>query len=175
MAGTISGMGTPRGTRRPPIAGPSTADIDAVLRASRALVGIAAASMAEISDLVTVPQLRVLVMIDTRGPLNLTSVADGLGISASNASRLCDRLIRAGLLDRRDSSADRRHISLSLTADGRRLVRTMNRHRHQAINRALRVMTPVERAAVVAALDTFAAAAGEPSADGTLDAMWPPA
>ena len=121
------------------------------------------------------PQLRVLVMVDTRGPLNLTGVADGLGVSASNASRICDRLIRAGLLDRRDSSADRRHISLTLTAEGKRLVRTMNRHRRHAINRALRVLSGDERAAVVAALDTFAAAAGEPADAAALDAMWPPA
>lgn len=148
--------------------------VDAVLRASRALVGIAAASIAEVDDKVTVPQLRVLVMIYTQGAMNLTRVAEGLEISPSNASRICDRLIRAGLLDRREASADRRHISLSLTEQGRQLVRKVTRHRRRAIERVLRVMSAKERTAVVAALDTFATAAGEPGGDAVLDAMWPP-
>ncbi len=145
--------------------GPTAEQIDAVLRASRALVGIAAGSIAEVEDVVTVPQLRVLVMIDTRGPLNLASVAQDLGVNPSNASRICDRLTRVGLLDRREAAGDRRNISLSLTDEGRQLVRRVNRHRRRAIARALRVMSDDERAAVVAALDVFAAAAGEPADD----------
>ena len=49
------------------------------MRASRALVGIAAASIAEVDDMVTVPQLRVLVMVDIRGPLNLRRGGSGAG------------------------------------------------------------------------------------------------
>ncbi|WP_237159392.1 MarR family transcriptional regulator [Mycolicibacterium rhodesiae] len=160
---------------RQSIDGPSADDVDAVLRASRALVGIAAASIAEISEVVTVPQLRVLVMIDTHGPLNLASVADGLDISASNASRICDRLIKAGFLHRQDSAADRRNISLSLTTEGRQLVRKMNRHRRRSITRVLRAMSATERDSVITALDAFAAAAGEPADDAGLRLVWPPA
>ncbi|MCB0940494.1 MAG: MarR family transcriptional regulator [Mycobacterium sp.] len=149
--------------------------IDAVLRASRALVGVAASSIAELGEVVTIPQFRVLVMIDTLGPLNLVSVADGLDVNPSNASRICDRLIRAGLLNRGEAAVDRRNISLSLTRDGRQLVRKVTGHRRRAIGRVLSVMTPAERDAVVAALDVFAAAAGEPQTDTPLDAMWPPA
>jgi DNA-binding MarR family transcriptional regulator len=154
--------------------GPSASDVDAVVRASRALVGIAAASIAEISEVVTVPQLRVLVMIETHGPLNLASVAAALEISPSNASRICDRLIRAGFLHRQDSPTDRRNISLSLTTEGRQLVRKMNRHRRRAITRVLRAMSGAERQSVINALDAFAAAAGEPADDAGLRLVWPP-
>ena len=41
----------------------------------RALVGVAAASITDVDDVVTVPQLRVLVMLHTRGPMNLAAVA----------------------------------------------------------------------------------------------------
>ena len=68
---------------------PSASQIDAVLRASRALVGIAADSIADVDDVVTVPQFRVLVMLHTRGPLNLAAVAAGLDVNPSNASRMC--------------------------------------------------------------------------------------
>ena len=153
--------------------GPSADQIDAVLRASRALMGIAAASMAAVDDDVTVPQLRVLVMVDTKGPLNLTAVAAGLRVNPSNASRTCDRLIRAGLLDRQDSPDDRRNITLSLTDAGRRLVNKVIEHRRTAIIRVLRDMDPDDRELLTTALDRFATAAGEPLADDAVRLIWP--
>ncbi len=158
--------------RRADIEGPSADQIDGVLRASRTLVGIAAASIAAVDHDVTVPQWRVLVMVDTRGPLNLAAVAAGLDVNPSNASRICDRLIRAGFLDRRESPYDRRNISLSLTAPGRRLVTKVVRHRRNAITRVLRGMDPDDRELLTTAFDRFAAAAGE-TADDAAALIWP--
>jgi len=152
--------------------GPSADQIDAVLRASRALVGIAAASIAAVDDNVTVPQWRVLVMVDTRGPLNLAAMAAGLDVNPSNASRICDRLIKAGWLDRRESPTDRRNITLSLTAAGRRLVTNVVRHRRRAITQVLRDMAPNDREPLATAFDQFAAAAGEPACDA-VTLIWP--
>jgi DNA-binding MarR family transcriptional regulator len=136
--------------------------VEAVMRASRALVGISAASVAEVDDLVTVPQLRVMTMIATRGGVNLTSVAAGLNVSPSNASRICDRLLKIGMVDRREDPADRRHITLTLTSDGQALLDRVNRHRRTAIRRILRKMTPRQRDRLTAALNDLADAAGEP-------------
>jgi DNA-binding MarR family transcriptional regulator len=111
---------------------------------------------------VTVPQLRVLMMIFTRGPMNLGSVAANLDVSAPNASRICDRLIKAGLLDRREDHSDRRNITLTLTRSGQELIERVNRHRRTAVRRVLRKMTASDRESLTAALDTFAMAAGEP-------------
>jgi len=153
---------------------PSAAQVDAVLRASRALVGIAAESIAEVvADLITMPQLRVLVMIDTRGPMNLAAVAAGLGVNPSNASRLCDRLIKAGLLDRRESQADRRNVTLTLKPAGRRLMDEVIKHRRDAIERILREIPAADRDRLTIALNTFATAAGGPPEDDTLGAIWP--
>jgi DNA-binding MarR family transcriptional regulator len=159
--------------RRTAGGGPSVDQVDSMLRASRAFVGIAAASIAAVDDDVTVPQLRVLVMVDTKGPLNLAAVAAGLGVNPSNASRTCDRLIRAGLLDRQDSPDDRRNITLSLTDVGRRLVNKMMKHRRTAIIRVLRDMDPDDRQLLTTALDRFATAAGEPLADDAVTLIWP--
>ncbi len=159
--------------RRAPTGEPSADQIDAVLRASRALVGIAAESIAAVDGNVTVPQLRVLVMVDMKGPLNLAAVAAGLDVNPSNASRICDRLIRAGLLDRQDSPDDRRHITLSLTAAGRRLVNKMTKHRRAAIIRVLRDIVPDDREVLTTALDRFATAAGEPFANDAVMLIWP--
>ncbi|MFN2535463.1 MAG: hypothetical protein ABR528_09440, partial [Pseudonocardiaceae bacterium] len=70
------------------IAGPSAEQIEAVVLATRVLVAVTAQSIASVEDQVTLPQFRVLVMIASRGPQNLTAVAQGLGVHASNATRL---------------------------------------------------------------------------------------
>lgn len=149
--------------------------VDAVLRASRALIGIAASSLAAVDDVVTVPQWRVLVLVHTRGPVNLATVAAELAVNPSNASRTCDRLTKAGLLDRRDSEADRRHVTLSLTAAGRRLVQKVTRQRRAAIQQVLAAMSATERDTLAEALEMFAAAAGEVPDGLLVDGLWPPA
>ena len=137
--------------------------VDAVMRASRALIGIAAASIATVDSKVTVPQLRVLMMLSTRGPLNLLAVAEALEVNPSNASRTCDRLLKAGLLDRRRDAEDRRNLNLSLTPEGVALVDRVTSHRRTAVGKVLRKMSPVEREQLADALDSFAAVAGEPA------------
>jgi len=170
----MQAMASARTSQRPNADRPSAGQIDAVLRASRALVGIAAASIADVDEVVTVPQYRVLVMLHTRGPLNLAAVAAGLDVNPSNASRTCDRLSKAGLLDRRESPEDRRNVTLTLTAEGRRLVDKVTKHRRVAIERVLRNMSAAERDGLAKALGAFATAAGEPSEDTVLTLGWHP-
>src|SRR5690349_8976899 len=97
-------------------------DIEAVMAAARVLVAVSAQSVAAIEDVVTLPQLRVLVMVASRTAPNLNAVANGLGVHPSNATRAVDRLVAAGLLDRRDDPTDRRNLVLELTESGRELV-----------------------------------------------------
>ena len=149
------------------------AQLDAVMWASRALVGIAAASVAEVEDTVTMPQLRILVLVGTHGPLNLAAVADALEVNPSNASRAVDRLMKAGMLDRRDSPVDRRNVHLTLTEAGAALVETVSSHRRRAIAAVLERMEPDDRDALAAALRRFAAAAGEPVEGDALTLLWP--
>ena len=72
---------------------------------------------------------RVLVLASQPGRLNATGVAEALGVHLSSASRICDRLVQAGLLDRRDLPQDRRHVELTLTPAGERLLASVNDHR----------------------------------------------
>jgi DNA-binding MarR family transcriptional regulator len=173
--GKMPAMSPPRGTRvaTDRTDRPSDGQVDAVLAALRALVGIAAASIAEVDDVVTVPQLRVLVMLHTRGSMNLAAVAAALEVNPSNASRTCDRLSKVGLLDRRDLPTDRRHVTLTITGKGRQLVDKVIRHRRAAIERALCQMPAPQRERLAEDLSAFAAAAGEPL-DELLTLVWPP-
>ncbi|MCE3551494.1 MarR family transcriptional regulator [Pseudonocardia sp. RS11V-5] len=142
---------------------PTRDQVDAVMRTARVLVGVTARSFAAIEDRVTLPQLRIMVMIASRGPLNLGSIAASLDVHPSNASRACDRLVAAGLLDRRDDPADRRNLLLQLTDAGARLVDEVTTQRRQAIHDTLEKMPVGRRRSLVAALSAFADAAGEPA------------
>ena len=73
---------------------------DETLLVTRALVGVAARSLSAIDGDVTLPQYRALVLLVTRGDQNVGALAEALGIHASTATRLCDRLLAKGLIVR---------------------------------------------------------------------------
>ena len=66
---------------------------DAVLTASRALVGVAARSLAVVDAEVTLPQYRALVVLAARGPRLVGELADELSIHPSTETRLRRREI----------------------------------------------------------------------------------
>jgi DNA-binding MarR family transcriptional regulator len=73
---------------------------------------------------ITSSQAEVLRVLEDRQPLTLTGLGELLICeSGNNPSRLVDRLTAVGLVDRQVSALDRRHIELSLTEKGARLVR----------------------------------------------------
>jgi DNA-binding MarR family transcriptional regulator len=84
-----------------------------------------------------------------------------LASNLSSASRICDRLVLAGLLARRDLPQDRRNVELTLTPAGERLLATVNDHRRDVFTRILRRMDASARAALAEALSGFVAAAEE--------------
>jgi DNA-binding MarR family transcriptional regulator len=134
------------------------------MSAARVLVAVTAQSVTSVEDQVTLPQLRVLVMIASRGPQNLASVAQTLGVHPSNATRRCDKLVDAGLVHRSEDPTDRRNLVLQLTPLGRHIVQQMTEHRRAAIEGVLAKMPAALRGDLVPALLAFAQTAGEPPA-----------
>jgi DNA-binding MarR family transcriptional regulator len=150
----------------------SVEQVDAVMLAARVLVAITAQSVAALPDQVTLPQLRVLVMVASGGPLNLNAVARGLDVHPSNATRACDRLVAAGLLHRREDVADRRNLVLELTNNGRQLVQVVTHHRRAAIKDILGRMPGPRRRELVSALQAFGQAASEIPSSGAWTLGW---
>lgn len=148
-------MNTPR------LRGSGAQQMETLLNAARIFTAITAESVAQVGEGVTVPQLRVLVLASQPGHLNATAVAAALDVHLSSASRICDRLVQAGLLDRRDLPEDRRHVELTLTPAGQRLLASVNDHRRDVFTRILRRMAAADRAALTQALSEFVAAASE--------------
>jgi DNA-binding MarR family transcriptional regulator len=135
--------------------------IDAVLAASRALVAVAARSVASVADDVTLAQYRVLVELASRGPQRVADLASALGVDRSTATRMSDRLVRKGLASRRRISSDRRTVLVSLTPAGRDLVTEVTRNRRAEIATILARMPGRGTDAVFEALRAFAGAAGD--------------
>ncbi len=149
---------------------PKTDEVaDAVLGASRALVGVAARSLATVAEDVTLAQYRALIELASRGPQRLADLADALTVDRSTATRMCDRLVRKGLITRRRGSEDRRVVRVSLSAAGLDLVAEVSRRRRAEIRRIVGRMPAASRPLVVTALQAFAEAAGEvPEQDWSL-------
>src|SRR6185437_15270480 len=141
---------------------------DALLTASRLLVGISARSIALVDESITIPQFRTLVILSNKGPINLATLAGLLGVKPSATGRMVDRLVSAGLIDRMPHPTSRRELLAALTTRGRDVVHQVTAHRRAEIAAIVAKMPPPERHGLVRALTAFTAAGGEP--DVHLDA-----
>ncbi|HEY3708472.1 MAG TPA: MarR family transcriptional regulator [Amycolatopsis sp.] len=145
---------------------------DAVLTASRLLVAVSARSISAAGDLITLPQFRLLVILQTRGPLKHAVLADYLGVNPSTATRMVDRLVAVGMVSREHNPASRREITLELTGAGARMVRQVTARRRKEIAKIVAKMPDTARSGLVDVLGAFAQAGGEPPAGTTLEAIW---
>ena len=146
-------------TRTPEI--DSEAIVDAVLSASRVLVAVAARSLGDVAEEVTLTQYRTLVVLASRGPQSLAELADAVDVTPPTATRMCDRLIKKGLIVRRHERGDRRLIRLTLAKDGRKLVDAVTQRRRTEISHLMEAIPPDQQAALVDSLQRLTAAAGE--------------
>jgi DNA-binding MarR family transcriptional regulator len=135
---------------------------EAVLTASRALVAVAARSLAAAADDVTLPQYRALVVLAARGRVRVGDLAEALGVHPSTATRLCDRLVDRRLVRRAVDRTNRRETTITLSPKGRALVDAVTDVRRAEIRTIVERIPRNSRATAVAALRTFADAAGEP-------------
>jgi DNA-binding MarR family transcriptional regulator len=132
-----------------------TADDEALLAAARLFMGISVRAADEADSLSPV-QLRALTVLHGVDGGNLATLAEAMGVAVSTASRLVDRLVAAGWVDRRPSAANRREISLSLTAEGTSVLTRYDDLRLRVLRERLDRLPAERRAAVVAALQDLA-------------------
>ncbi|MDN5764713.1 MAG: MarR family transcriptional regulator [Humibacillus sp.] len=162
-------------TAKGEVAGPpvSSDQVHAVMVAAQALVGVAAQGVAEVEDRVTLPQLRVLMLVATRGGLNLGALAQAMGVHPSNASRACDRLVEAGFLQRTESTLDRRNLMLELTDKGDELIDELIGSRRATIASILAQMPESRRRTLASAMLSFAQASDATHGESAWKLGWP--
>jgi len=129
--------------------------------ASHALMNVSVRSLAVLEGKVSMPQFRALMVLDERGPLNVGVLAEALRIAVSSVSRMCDRLVAAGLVERGNPPHSRREIVLTLTPAARRLLRSVATRRRTLIAEAMQNMPVPAQQALLTGLSSFADAAGQ--------------
>lgn len=134
---------------------------DAVVGASRALVGIAVRSLAATAEDLTMAQHRALVVLSYQGEQRVADLADNLGVNSSTVTRLIARLSRKGFVERVADSTDGRATLIAVSAAGREVTATVRARRRDEIARVMRRMPHSAAPEVVAWLEAFTLAAGE--------------
>lgn len=134
---------------------------EALIRASRALVGVAARSLAPLEGEVTLQQYRILVRLAERGPQRITDLATALRLNPSSISRMCDRVESKGLIVRAPAPDSRREVIVALTSDGVHLVREVVDRRRADIVMIMQAIPDSARQSTVRALQRFSDAADD--------------
>jgi len=148
---------------------PAAGDVvDAVMLASRTLVAVTEQSLGGAAEDTTIAQYRALVVLASRGPQRMVDLAGVLGVMPSTAGRMCDRLVRKGLVRRHRARADRREVLVSVTSAGRQVVDDATTRRRALLSGILGRLPAGQQEDVTAALRAFATAAGE-----IPDSEWP--
>ena len=133
---------------------------DAMLGVARALVGIATRAADQLGE-VSIVQLRALTILRELVVANLAQLADGMGVTVSTTSRLVDRLVAAGLVDRRRAAHSRREIALRLTDLGNATLDHYDELRLEGMRGLVDQLSPAEREQVLEAFAVVAAVANE--------------
>lgn len=146
--------------------------VTALLTASRALVGVSAASLATVEHRVTLSQFRTMVVLSQQGGSTVVGLAGRLDVNPSSAQRQVDRLVGAGLVARAENPDDRRELVLSLTDDGQQMVDEVTRRRRKMLASIVQAMPADQYNSLIDGLDSFTQAAGEPAAADAAALGW---
>jgi DNA-binding MarR family transcriptional regulator len=144
----------------------SRSEDEVLLSAARLVVGVSVRAADQIGE-ASLVQLRALTVLAELGVANLVQLAEGMGVTVSTTSRLVDRLVAAGFVDRRPSELTRREISISLTAGGRAVLARYDGLRVQALHARLDQLSRQRRSAAVDALRDLAATTPQPEPERT--------
>src|SRR5437899_2393666 len=116
---------------------------------------------------VTTEQYGVLNQVLERGSLSMSELAVARNVALNTATSLVDRLVAAGLVERRGDPTDRRVVRVVITGKGRTLVERLRSIRGAAIRRLLDELSDEEIAEILAAMPALARLAGRPLPAGS--------
>ena len=137
--------------------------LDDALVVSRAFVALAARSLADSADEVTVAQFRALIVLASKGPQSVAGFGRSLDLQPPAMSRMIDRLARRHLVERAPSARSRREVEVRLTERGAELVREVLERRRNEIEKLIRAIPRDRWPELHVSLKDLAEASGEPS------------
>jgi len=120
--------------------------LDTFVKLMRSANSVSAATNSELAaaDL-TVSQFAVLEVLFHAGPLCLTEIARKILTTGGNLTLVVNNLEKRGLVQRKQSSDDRRYFSLHLTAKGKHLIGEIFPRQAASITHVLETLTPDEQ------------------------------
>ena len=134
-----------------------------LLATARLMVGVSVRAADEVGA-ASLVQLRALTVVDDLGVANLVQLAEQMGVTLSTTSRLVDRLVAAGLVDRRPSEVTRREVTITLTAAGEGVLRRYDDLRLRELRHRLSRLEPDRRDVVLHGLRELVSTTPEPEA-----------
>jgi DNA-binding MarR family transcriptional regulator len=100
----------------------------------------------------SVPQFRTLTFVNRNPEGSLSDLADHLGLTLPSVSKLVDGLVKQKLITRRESTTDRRRLTLSLTKDGEDILRAARAATQDHLKDVLRELSADELSAIIRGL-----------------------
>lgn len=113
------------------------------------VLAAAARAQGRVRDRLSATQLQALVLLADAGPTNLSGLAEAMRLLPSSATRLVQRMVAAGLVQREQSPADRREVVLRCSTEGLGLLQAVRAARREELAAALRRLPVREREAVL--------------------------
>jgi DNA-binding MarR family transcriptional regulator len=103
----------------------------------------------------SVPEFRTLAFLHRHTGASLTDVADHIGIMLPSMSKLIDGLVTRKLVTRESDAADRRRVTLALTARGSAILQVAHAATQAYLAEVLSALSPAERQVVVQAMQVL--------------------
>ncbi|MCW3841973.1 MarR family transcriptional regulator [Micromonospora yasonensis] len=135
--------------------GPEASMAAALDEAAGTLLAVWEAARERTMSRLSSAQLRAVMVVEQYDGINLRRLATLTDMLLSSASRLCDRLVAAGMLEREPGRYDRREISLHLTPAATRLLAELRADRRYRLDQILTGMSPEGRAALLRGMREF--------------------
>ena len=136
--------------------------VDDVLFISRALFGVSIRSLTTVSPEITLLQYRTLIVLASRGPQRMSALRTELRTQAPAVTRLCNRLVERGLIERHRAGTGARGVEVGITAEGGALIRDVLAARRLELHQLAAKMPPESRHLVRVALQMLGEVIGEP-------------
>lgn len=103
----------------------------------------------------SIPQFRSLLFLQRNPGAALREVAEHLGLTPPTVSKMAARLVSRGLIDRPDSTVDRRRVELRLTARGNTLIDRVRAETAAKFAERLEKLPPTEREKMISSLESL--------------------
>jgi DNA-binding MarR family transcriptional regulator len=99
--------------------------------------------------------LHVMGLLDAKGALPMSRIAELLGVALPNATGLVSRMQERGVVERRRNESDRRVVLVDLTANGRATLRGFEIARRRRLTNALAQLTAHQRDELMRSIHTL--------------------